>query len=153
MFKKILLPLLALFIASCNSPVNYDKMTSNIEGYTLPYLPKEGEAMLYVVRPSPIALPIKWNIFIDGKEPANEIGYTKGEQYIYTTLTPGTHTVYSYTEVFDKIEITAQAGEIIFVHQIPKMGILLYRSELKQIDYTAGAYYVKNNHPGTIYKK
>jgi len=129
-----------------------DEMKAAIATYQLPKLPEEGKAIVYVVRPSSLGTVIRFNVFIDNQEPESEMGYTRGAQYIYFNLTPGDHQILSKAENWAETNVSAKAGDIIFIQQEPSMGIVMARNSIVKIQDYEGKYHVKNLTLGTIIK-
>ncbi|MBE9535880.1 MAG: DUF2846 domain-containing protein [Proteobacteria bacterium] len=127
-------------------------MALEVEGYTLPVKKEDGSALVYVVRPSFLGKLIRFNVFLDGKEIESEMGYTRGKQYIYFYVSPGTHQISSKAENWADITIDAKAGELIFIKQDVKMGLIMARNQISQIDIVEGKYHVLNTELGTIIK-
>jgi hypothetical protein len=147
------LALLAIAVlAGCATPPSADQMKAQIAGFELPKKPDPGKAMVYVVRPSGLGGLIRFNVFVDDQEAASEMGFTRGSQYIYFHVTPGEHKIFSKAENWADVTISANAGDIVFVHQDPSMGILMARNSVAKIEEVEGKYYVKTLTPGTIIK-
>lgn len=139
-------------LAACASTPSPEKMKADIAGFDLPKLPEKGKAIAYVVRPSKVGFAIKFNVFVDDKEAASEMGYTKGKQYIYFNLTPGKHTILSKAENWASSDVSVKAGDIIFIRQNPSMGVVMARNSLTSIPDYEGKYRVKYLNLGTIKK-
>lgn len=157
LFSVIFISLSVLFFSGCSrtSLPATDIMEKEIMGFELPKLPEEGKAIVYVVRPEVLGGLIKFNVYIDDKEPSSEMGYTQGQEYIYFNLKPGKHTILSLAENWDKVQVDVKAGDIIFIEQEAKMGVVYARNKL-HMDYAndllAGKYRVKTLTLGTIIK-
>lgn len=141
-----------LVLSGCASVPSQKRMQDEIAGFQLPKLPEPDKAIVYVVRPSIIGTLIRFNIFVDDKKLESNIGYTKGREYIYFNLPPGSHRILSKAENWDTIDITAKAGDVIFLQQDPKMGLVLARNSIKLIDEYEGRYNVKRLSLGKIKK-
>ena len=129
-----------------------DEMRAAVATYQLPKLPEDGKAIVYVVRPSSLGKVIRFNVFIDNQEPESEVGYTRGGQYIYFNLTPGDHQILSKAENWAEANVSAKAGDILFIQQEPSMGIIMARNSIIKIQDYEGKYHVKNLELGTIIK-
>lgn len=129
-----------------------DEMKASVAMYQLPKLPEAGKAIVYVVRPSSLGKVIRFNVFIDNQEPESEVGYTRGGQYIYFNLTPGDHQILSKAENWAEANVSAKAGDILFIQQEPSMGIIMARNSIIKIQDYEGKYHVKNLELGTIIK-
>lgn len=129
-----------------------DEMKAAVATYQLPKLPESGKALVYVVRPSTVGFAVRFNVFIDNQEPASEMGYTRGGQYIYFNLAPGDHQILSKAENWAEVNVSAKAGDILFIQQQPSMGILMARNSIINIQDYEGKYYVKTLELGTIIK-
>ena len=141
-----------LILGGCVSIPSPEEMKADVANYTLPKLPQDGKAIVYVVRPSGLGGLIRFNVFVDSKEPSAEMGYTRGVQYIYFNLRPGSHKILSKAENWAEADVDARAGDIIFIEQIPNMGFLMARNALKIIEPYKGKYHVKRIKLGTVKK-
>lgn len=108
--------------------------------------------MVYVVRPSTLGGIVRFNVFVDNKDDASEVGYTRSGQYIYFSLPVGEHKLYSKAENWAETAVDAKAGDIIFIQQEPHMGILLARNSLSNLHGYEGKYHVKTLTLGTLLK-
>ncbi|TAL18610.1 hypothetical protein EPN96_00990 [bacterium] len=127
-------------------------MQKDGEKYTLPKSPAPGKAMIYVVRPYSGGGGYIFNVFVDDKEPASEMGYTRGGQYICFNLEPGKHLILSSAGNWAEMEVNAKTGEIIYVRQRPRTGYLpeLYWNELSLVSECEGKYLVRRLEPGVL---
>src|SRR5213080_2324074 len=82
----------------CASAPSADKMQTELAGYSLPKAAVSEKGLIYVVRPSNVGTAVRFNVFLDDQEANSEMGYTRGNQYIYFYVTPGTHTINSKAE-------------------------------------------------------
>ncbi|MBU0700386.1 DUF2846 domain-containing protein [bacterium] len=126
-----LLAVMFFTLSGCATLPSPEAMKADISGYELPKMPEAGKAIVYVVRPSFVGTLIKFGVFVDDKEVSSEMGYTKGVQYIYFNLLPGEHQILSKAENWASINVIAKAGDILFIQQEPKMGVLIARNELR----------------------
>lgn len=150
-FKSSVL-IVALFVTACSSLPSPEKMRAEVQTYELPQLPKEGQAIVYVVRPSALGGFIRFNVFVDNKEAESEMGYTRSSQYVYFNLQPGDHQILSKAENWAETNVTVKAGDIIFIQQEPSMGLIMARNNLFKLEDYEGKYHVKNLNVGTIIK-
>jgi hypothetical protein len=93
-----------------------------------------GKALVYIVRPSPFGLAIRFNVMCDG----TYIGATGGQRFIYTYQNPGKHQITSKSENTASLEIELAAGEVYYIEQIPKMGLIMARNSLNLLDEPTG---------------
>ena len=142
----------AIGLTGCASLPSPEAMKAEVAGYKLPKLPEAGQAMVYVVRPSSLGTLIRFNVFLNDKEASSEMGYTRGSQYIYFSVPPGSHQVYSKAENWAEQLVNVKAGDVIFIQQEAQMGVIMARNALMQLDPVTGTYHVKNTTPGTIIK-
>ena len=155
MFKKLLLVGLLIgsaLITGCASLPSPEAMKAETATYQLPKLPEQGKAIVYVVRPSSVGGLIRFNVFVDDQEASSEMGYTRGSQYIYFSLLPGEHKIYSKAENWAETLVSAKAGDIIFIQQDASMGILMARNNIFKVEDYQGKYHVKTLTVGTIIK-
>jgi len=139
-------------LTGCASLPSPEAMKAETASFQLPKQPEAGKAMVYVVRPSGPGGLVRFNVFVDDQEAASEMGYTRGSQYIYFHVTPGEHKIYSKAENWAEAQISAKAGEVIFVQQEPSMGIIMARNSITKIEALPGTYHVKKLELGTIIK-
>ncbi len=96
---------------------------------------------------------VKFNVFLDNKDAKSEVGYTHGNNYIFFSVDPKKHVIFSKAENWDDVTIEPKAGEIIFIKQTPTWGFVYARNNLSIVDETEGKYSVKNSNIGTIHSK
>jgi len=147
--------LLILIFTGCSRSAfpSPEVMKQETQGFKLPRLPKDGTAIVYVVRPEIFGTLIKFNVFLDDTQAHSEMGFTNGKEYIYFLVKPGTHTLYSDAENLAAITFRAEEKDIIFIEQEEKTGFLYARNNLhKDYSYLEGKYRVKTLNQGTIYK-
>lgn len=152
--KLILVGLLAGFslLTGCASLPSPEAMKAATASYQLPKLPEPDKAIVYVVRPSPLAGLIQFNVFVDDQEAQSEMGYTRSSQYIYFNVSPGEHKIYSKAENWAEINVSAKANDIIFIQQEPSIGFIMARNDLLKLEDYQGKYHVKTLTVGTIIK-
>ena len=95
---------------------------------------------------------VRFKVFLDGdKEDGKYIGYTRGAQYLSFSVSAGEHVVNSKAENWDAVNVSAEAGDIIYLKQTPEIGMLFSRNLIEEIDSVEGQYLmVKYNlEPGT----
>jgi hypothetical protein len=141
---------LSLAFVGCASLPSPEKMKEETASFKLPALPAEGKALVYVVRPSSMGTLIRFNVFVNNEKPEAEMGYTRGAQYIYFELNPGSYKLMSKAENLAEVAIEAKAGDVIFVNQEPAMGLLMARNALSTLPDYQGKYHVKTLELGTI---
>ena len=152
-FLKITSIILALAVFSgCASLPKPEEMKTDIVGYELPELPEAGKAIVYVVRPSSVGSLIRFNVFVDDEEASSEMGFTRGSEYIYFNLMPGSHRILSKAENWAEATVTDNEGDIIFIQQDAAMGLLMARNSIFQLPDYQGKYQVKHLELGTIIK-
>lgn len=137
---------------STTSP-SIDVMRAESSSFKLPKLPEDGKAIVYVYRPSALGGLVRFNVFVDGQEPEAEMGYTRGSQYIYFNLAPGTHKILSKAENWAETVVDANAGDIIFIAQEPSVGIIMARNSIGRTAEIEGKYHIKRLELGTIIKQ
>jgi hypothetical protein len=142
----------AISLFGCATLPTTSEMKAEIVNYQLPQLPQEGKAIVYVVRPSQLGTLVRFNVFLDDQEDNSEMGYTRGAQYIYFTVAPGGHKVYSKAENWAELDINATPGEVMFIQQDPVMGLIMARNNIIRLDDVTGKYHVKTLSVGTIIK-
>ena len=143
----------AVFFAGCASLPSPEEMKTEVATFQLPQLPPPDKAIVYVVRPSSLGGLVRFNVFLDDEQPASEMGFTRGSQYIHFNVAPGKHRLYSKAETAAEIEIDAKAGDVFFIQQEPSIGIIMARNNLMKLEELPGKYHVKRLTLGTVLKK
>lgn len=149
---KLLLAFVAMaLITGCaaNAP-SAANIQSELQGFELPQQPSENESMVYVVRPEMTGTLVRFNVFLNDQESESEVGHTRGSQHIYFPVEPGQHTVYSKAENWASIDVDVAPGEIVFIRQHAKMGLVMARNTLSLLEAMEGEYFVKETSPGTM---
>ena len=148
--------LLAAFVvalAGCASAPSMDAMKADTANYQVPVAPREGRAMVYVVRPSSMGTLIRFNVFVDNEEAESEVGYTRGAQYIYFSVGPGSRKIMSKAENWSEVSFDVKAGDVVYLRQDVSMGLIMARNTISRMDDVTGKYYVKNLSLGTLLKE
>lgn len=148
--KWLLSASIALAAVGCATLPPTEQMKSETKNYHLPKLPDSNHAVVYVVRPSSLGGLIRFNVFVDDQQPDSEMGYTRSSQYIYFSVSPGEHKIFSKAENWAETDISAKPGSVIFIQQEPEMGIIMARNNLFRLDDLVGTYDVKTLGLGTI---
>jgi hypothetical protein len=143
---------LTLFLLSSCATASLEQMRKETKNFKLPKTPDDKSAIVYVVRPGNGGPLVRFNVFLDYQGDDSEMGYNRGEQYIYFKLTPGQHRIFSKAENWAEISIDAKVGETYFVEQTAGLGFIMARNSLKQVSEDQGKYLVKNSKLGTTYK-
>lgn len=151
MNRLFLLSMMA-FLSACSTLPSSEEMQKQTKNYQLPLKEEKGLARVFVVRPSSIGALIKFNIHLDSKDEAAEMGYTKGNQHIYFYLSPGKHTLYSDAENWAELTVNAKANEEIYLLQEPEMGWWMARNNVYIIDELRGKYLLMTTSLGEIKK-
>lgn len=142
----------AAILTGCASLPSPEVMKAETATYQLPKLPDPGKAIVYVVRPSLFGGLVRFNVFVGDQEASSEMGHTRSSQYIYFSLAPGEHKIYSKAENWAETLVSAKAGDIIFIQQEPSMGIIMARNNIFKLEDYQGKYHVKTLAVGTILK-
>jgi hypothetical protein len=145
-----LIPILYLCFLGCASLPSNEEIDNSIIGFELPKVPSEGNAMVYIVRPSQLGFAIKFNVFVDEKKAESLMGSTTGGQYIYFEIQPGNHLILSQAENLAQCNLLSEANGIYFLEQVPAMGILFARNDLQVVKDNAGRYWVKKLKVGKL---
>ncbi|MDH4163101.1 MAG: DUF2846 domain-containing protein [Nitrospirota bacterium] len=153
MRRFLLIALLAVtLLQGCARLPAPEEMAQEIKGFELPAKPDQNSAMIYVVRPSMVGTLVRFNVFLDNHDDASEMGYNRGSQYIFFTVKPGRHDIFSKAENWADATIDAKGGDTIFIRQDVQMGFIMARNSLTVVDVLEGTYHVKNTQAGTMIK-
>jgi len=92
--------------------------------------PPADRAVVYIMRPAFVGSLLNFKVELDGQL----IGKTKGKQYFYVFVEPGTRTLVSIAENKSEVPVVLEAGKTYFFEQEVKMGIVKARNTLVRID-------------------
>jgi hypothetical protein len=154
--KKISTLFLVCLLSSllgCTAPLpKKENISQEVASFTLPKLPDPGRAIIYVVRPSSLGTAVRFNVFLDNMDPASEMGYNRGGQFIYFMVNPGERRIFSVAENTPELKIDVKEGDIIFLQQRVYPGFIMARNDLLLLGEAEGKYRVKTLELGTIIK-
>ena len=139
-------------LAGCASLPTPEEMKAASAGVQLPHSPEAGKGMIDVVRPTMFGGAIRFNVFFGNQEASSEVGYTRANQYIYFSVPPGQHTIYSKAENWADLTLTVKAGEVAFVQQHVAMGLVMARNTLAPLQEYEGKFHMRDLSVGTILK-
>ncbi len=88
--------------------------------------PPAGHALVYVLRPAFLGKAVRFDVMANG----TWIGATGGNRYIFTVLRPGHYLFQSKAENIASVRLTVYAGQVYYVEQRPRMGIVMARNDL-----------------------
>ncbi|MGR6619736.1 DUF2846 domain-containing protein [Pseudomonas rhodesiae] len=128
-------------------------MQADVASYSLPKAAVADKGLVYVVRPSNVGMLVRFNVFLDDKEADSEMGYNRGNQYIYFFVTPGKHVISSKAENWADMTVDVKAGEVVYLKQEVEMGFAVARNSLKVLSDLEGRYLVKDASLGTLVKE
>ncbi len=136
-------------------PPRLDEMRAQTAGFQLPKLPEEGKALVYVVNPSTFVKYASkhgnmYPVYLDNHDSPSEVGATFGQQYTYFSVTPGEHKIFTKADNWAELDISAKAGDVIFLKQEPYMGFTTLNIRLDRISDDEGKYYIKTLPRGKI---
>ena len=153
--KTVIVFSVLVMLFGCAGLPHPEEMKAQTANFKLPGLPEEGKAIVYVVNPSTFAKHASksgymFGVFLDDRDAQSEVGATLGQQYTYFGITPGEHTIYTKAGNWGEINVSAKAGDIIFLQQEPYMGFTTLNIRLLKLQDYEGRYYVKTLPPGKI---
>jgi len=97
--------------------------------------PTTSMSAIYIYRDSNYGAALKKSVSVDNIP----LGQTAPKTYFYIEVAPGEHTLATESEFGDQtLTIETEAGEIYFVKQYIKMGLMIGGSNLKLVDETEG---------------
>jgi hypothetical protein len=145
--------LIGLLLGGCTTPLPpQSQMQRDLENHQLPHKPSATNSVVYVVRPSSLGTAVRFNVFLDDQDPASEMGYNRGGQYIYFSTTPGPHKIFSVAENTPELAFDTKPGEVIYIQQKVYPGVIMARNDLSILPATEGQWRVKTLSLGTIIK-
>ncbi len=150
--KKLLVILGILLTIGCSPQIpSPESLNKQIANFQLPKLPEEGKAIVYIVRPARVwGGVIRFRVYVDLLTEKYKVGSTVGGQYIYFSIQPGKHLIFSKAENTSSINVDIIAGDIIFFKQEVNPGGFYARNSLVRIPEIEGKYYIKKLNQGRI---
>lgn len=142
-----------VLLYGCASAPSVSTMQGELAGYSLPKPAVGDKGLVYVIRPSSAGTLVRFNVFLDDQEAHSEMGYTRGNEYIYFYVTPGSHTLNSKAENWAELKVNVRAGEIVYVKQSVEVGFVMARNSLSLLGDMEGRYFVKEASLGTVTKE
>ncbi|MDR3413354.1 MAG: DUF2846 domain-containing protein [Formivibrio sp.] len=132
MFRKfVCIAILAVSLVGCASvPMGDAKKDAELKQFSK----KADVAGVYIYRNEVIGTAVRMDVEIDG----NALGKTAAKTYFYTEVTPGTHTITSKSENTDSLNFDAAAGQLYYIWQEVKMGVLFARTKLHLVGENEG---------------
>ncbi|GAA4652287.1 hypothetical protein GCM10023116_45710 [Kistimonas scapharcae] len=113
-------------------------------------LPEQGQAMVYVIRPHFTGVLNHFEVYLNGKDEEDRIGYTQHYEYLAFPVEPGRHTIYSKGENWSDIGIQLREGEFIFLEQRASRGLFLSNQTLESLPLDKARTYLAFTEPGTL---
>ena len=143
MKTKILVLLAVIFlIAGVSIAGTMETLQKLTEGYQLPAEPKEGNAMIYVVRPSSDLLAENLHIYHDNGTGETYKGAIKGSDYLYFEVPAGKHCVISESTNKKALCFKVDEKETVFVQQTLTADRTGEVEGMSVIDPLLGKYYL-----------
>jgi hypothetical protein len=143
----------SICLMGCVTPPTKEQMEKETANFTLPHKADPKMATIYVVRPEMIGTLVRFNVFVNDKEPISEMGWTRGSQHIYFQVPPGNYTILSKAENWAEAFIGAKPGQTYFIRQDAQIGIIMARNTITEIDPVEGKYHVMKTSLGEIIKR
>ncbi len=92
------------------------------------------KANVYIYRNEGMGGAIKMGIYVD-EQP---VAQTAASTYVNLQLDPGPHTIRGHAENNSEVPLDAKGGELYFIWQEVKMGIMSARNKLQIVDAAQG---------------
>jgi hypothetical protein len=123
--------ILVMLLSACASvPMASMEQDAKAKTFTAP----PERAALYIYRNENFGGVVPMTITVNGKV----VGRTAAQTYFMFNVLPGTYKVESHAENTSTLSVAAEAGKNYFVWQEVKMGLLMARSLLQQVDDKTG---------------
>jgi hypothetical protein len=98
------------------------------------FSPPPGKAGVYIFRNESMGAAVKMDVFLDGRK----LGESAAKTYFYVPVDPGSHEVMGKAENESRVSFNAIAGRVYYFWQEVKMGVMLARNQLTQVDDAKG---------------
>ena len=126
--KKVFSILVIALMSSCASTTQFAKFagTEKFQSST--------DARIYVLRPSILGSAVKMKVFCNDKL----IGKTGPKSFLSWEVKEGEYIIRSNSENKDYFTVNARAGKTYYIKQTPKMGLVVARVSLENLDENEG---------------
>ena len=126
--NKVLSILAIVLMTSCASTTQFTKFAGKEK------LQSTTDARIYVLRPSILGSAVKMKVFCNDKL----IGKTGPKSYLSWEVKEGEYTIRSNSENKDYFTVNAKAGKTYYIKQTPKMGWVVARVSLENLEENEG---------------
>lgn len=171
MKKHIKLAIVALALSSFANVASAEKsgeeqmrefqlkqMIADNATFQLPAQPIPGKALVFVERTSNLGGAARFEVFVDGKDTANEIGSTYAGKYIYFYVSPGAHQVFSKAGNWSGVDLNVKDGDIVYLEQEAHFGLFQANNSISLLDGVKGKHQLRtlgkgemlNDHPPAV---
>lgn len=134
--NKIILMFVCAFVVGCAHAEQYVPFPNqSVE------LEDPSKARFYVVRPTIFGSAVEIKVYDQGKP----IGKTIGKTYLSWEREPGDIIIRSHAENDSNLLINAVAGQVYYIQQHIRMGMLYARNWLEELDAEKGRKYVEKS--------
>jgi hypothetical protein len=122
---------LAALLLAASACASVPMAPDNVDAYAKSFIPPPPDrAHIYVYRNESMGGGVKFDLRLDG-QPA---GTTVAKTFALLPVRPGQHLLTSEAENTSELPLVAQPGQILFVWQEAKMGVLYARNKLQLVD-------------------
>ena len=122
---------LAIQLAGCAS---VPLAPADLDTKAKAFVPEPKQASLYIYRNETFGAAVPMTVTVNGRA----LGQSTYQTYFYLNLVPGAYKIESHAENVSTLSINADAGKNYFVWQEVKMGLMMARSLLQQVDEKVG---------------
>ncbi len=142
--QRVLIIFTVLFTFSCATQIpTQDAMREETKDFQLPQVPEDGEALIYIARPSAKGGSQRFKVYLNGQEQDDFIGSTKGATFICISVKPGIHEIFSKAENWAITTVDVKEGDTVFLQQNIQYGFWMARNSINPISDDQGRYWVK----------
>ena len=132
---RLITPYLAIFLLLLMAGCATVPMSSPAaDAAAKQFKPVPDKSVLYVYRDESMGAAVRMDVKIDGET----CGQTAADTYFRFVLPPGNHKITSVAENTDSVDIDMKPGQLYYVWQEVKMGVLYARSKLHVIGANKG---------------
>lgn len=138
-----LVPFIVFFVRYLSEP---NPTRAQLDSPALPSFPERpppGMGMIYILRPSRLAMAVKYGIRLDDRTAAGEIAKLGVRRYVAVPVTPGAHTLFAATlEKNDEMPFEIEEGQTLAFIARPGFGAVLQTARLVPMDERAARFHV-----------
>lgn len=139
------------FLSACSSDIE-PRTPTMISSYQLPVAPDPKKGLVFVIRPGDKGSFTSFDVYLNGRDEQTRMGVNNANQYVYFYARPGSYIISSKAENWDDALISVGAGQVLYVKQEARRGIVMARASLHTVSEAVGRQMLRAATRGAVLK-